>query len=104
MDDAIDVDSMPQEVSDQLVHIRKLGPMADGFIAELNELYNVLVWSNEQAMDTERKIEEIYGEIHFSREQVVASNRVEEEVRKMKGCNCLGGSGAGWGVGWGGVG
>ena len=85
MDDAIDVDSMPQEVQDQLVHIRKLGPMADGFISEVDELYKVLVWSNEQGMETERKIEEIYGEIHFSREQVVASNRVEEEVRKGEG-------------------
>jgi len=80
MEDPIDVDSMPQEVQDNLVHLKRLGPLADGFIAEVDELLQVLVWSNEQGMETERKIEEIYGEIHFSREQIVASNRVEEEA------------------------
>ena len=80
MEEAIDIDAMPQEVLDNIVHLKKLGPMADGFVSELNELLAVLQYSSNQATETERKIEEIYGEIHFSKEQIAAAQRVEEEA------------------------
>ena len=80
----IDVDAMPQEVMDNITHLKKLGPMADGFISELNELLAVLQHSSNQSTETERKIEEIYGEIHFAREQIVAAQRVEEEAVESK--------------------
>ena len=84
MEDAIDIDAIPQEAADNLVHLKKLGPMAEGFISEVNELLDVLNHSVEQAGDTERKIEEIYGEIHFAREQIVAAQKVEEEAIEAK--------------------
>ena len=84
MDEAIDIDAIPQEVADNLIHLEKLGPMADGFVSEINELLDVLNHSVEQSADTERKIEEIYGEIHFAREQIVAAQRVEEEAIEAK--------------------
>ncbi|GMH70981.1 hypothetical protein TrST_g2385 [Triparma strigata] len=80
MEEAIDIDAMPQEVLDNIVHLKKLGPMADGFVSELNELLAVLQYSSNQATETERKIEEIYGEIHFAKEQIAAAQRVEEEA------------------------
>ena len=84
MDEPIDIESIPQEVADNLVHIKKLGTMGSSFEVELVELLSVLNWSLNQAGETERKIEEIYGEIHFAREQVGAAQRVEEEAQASK--------------------
>lgn len=49
MEETIDIDAIPQEVLDNIVHLKKLGPMADGFVGELEELLSVLTYSSNQA-------------------------------------------------------
>jgi len=76
----IDLDAVPQDVQEALESVAKLGAMGEGIKTELSELLEVFNFSVSMTTNTERKIEETYSEIHFAREQVVASQRMEEEA------------------------
>jgi len=76
----VDLDSIPHEVQEALDNLAKHGAMGEGFKTELTELLDVFNYSQNQTSNTERKIEEIYSEIHFAQEQVVSAQRMEEEA------------------------
>ena len=80
----IDLDSLPAEVTDQLLHLDDLPSAPSGLLGEYENLLSCMNFSLDTATETERKVEEIYAEIHFAREQVVAAQRVEDEAMVMK--------------------
>jgi chromosome segregation ATPase len=80
----IDLDSLPQEVNEHLAHLATLPSIPTGLQNEFTQLLAVVNFSCNATAETERKIEEIYAEIHFAREQVLAAQRVEEEAVTMK--------------------
>ena len=75
----IDLDVLPNEVTDGLNHLRSLGTYTEPMIQELAELLACLVYSVNCAHETDRKLEETYGELHSVKEQTLAAIRSEEE-------------------------
>lgn len=76
---SIDLDVLPNEVIDGISHLKSLGTYTEPFIQELSELLACLGHSVNCSQETERKLEETYGELHSVKEQTLAAIRSEEE-------------------------